>query len=583
MNAPAGQLNGATLGTARRRRSVMFGRLGETGMVLSLAFGLGCSQLVFLKGAAVPTKPGASSTVHGPAYSPATSIAANLQPNAQEDWITYNRTLSGDRYALGAQITPANVGTLHRVCTAPLGERATLQSGPLEISGTLYLTTARTTFALDAESCALRWKHSYAYHPAPDFDLKVNRGVGYSDGRLFRGANDGRLYALDAATGDELWNVVAGDVERGETFPAAPIVWGGLVYIGNAGGDNFGVVGRMMAFDVASGGLVWSVPLVASAGEAARTWPASTEVLPRTGGATWTSYALDTLSHTLFIPTGNAGPDFLGAAREGDNLYTTSIVELDSRTGEFRAAHQLVKRDVHDWDASAAPALVTTATGRPLIIAGGKDGHVYGIDRRSGEQRYRTAVTRIENVDAPLTAEGTRFCPGVNGGVEWNGPAFSPVKNAVFVNSIEWCTTVKVGPVADLKGKTALPWTGSRELRHPFGVNDSVSRGALTALDADDGHILWQFQAPTPLVAGVTPTAGGLVFTGDLEGTFYAFDAASGAVLFQDKTGAPIGGGVISYSRQRRQYVAVAVGMHAPGTWGLESPDARVIVYALPK
>ena len=374
------------LGSTLAGRAAHF---AEACMAMALAFSLGCAQLHFLKSAAVPKPRGQSSTVRGPAFNPATTIAASLQPNPQEDWTTYNRTLAGDRYTPDSAITTKNVATLARICTAPLGERAVLQTGPIEVGGTIFLTTATTTFALDAESCALRWQHTYNYHPAPDFDLKVNRGVGYSDGRLFRGANDGRLYALDAATGEELWNVVAGDVERGETFPAAPIAWGGLVYIGNAGGDNFGVVGRMMAFDAASGGLVWSVPLVASAGEAAATWPASTEVVPRTGGATWTSYALDTLSHTLFIPTGNAGPDFLSAARPGDNLYTTSIVELDSRTGEFRAAHQLVQHDFHDWDVSAAPALLTTARGHHLIVAGAKDGHLYGIDRQSGERRLR--------------------------------------------------------------------------------------------------------------------------------------------------------------------------------------------------
>ena len=554
-----------------RRRAVL-------AAALLLALGWGCAQLVFLKSASVPKERGTSVTVRGPAF----DSTPDAKPDPQQDWTTYNRTLMGERYSPGKAITPANAATLVRVCTADLGERAAFQSGPLAIAGTIYVTTAISTYAFNAESCALRWKQSYEYKPRPDFDLKVNRGVGYSDGRLFRGANDGRLYALDAATGRELWNVVAGNVEKGETFPAAPIAWGGLVYIGNAGGDNFGVVGRMMAFRADSGGLVWSTSLVAASGEAGRSWPASTETVPRAGGATWTSYSLDTLTHTLFIPTGNATPDFLGEARPGSNLYTTSVVELDSRTGELRAAHQLVERDVHDWDVAAAPALITTKAGRRLIVAGGKDGHVYGIERRGGVRRYRTAVTRIENVDAPLTAAGTRFCPGVNGGVEWNGPAYLPARNAIFVNSIEWCTTIKVGTVADLKGKDALPWTGSSELRHPFGVQDSVSRGALTALDADAGRILWQFDSPTPMVAGVVATAGGLVFTGDLDGYFYGFDAATGNVLFRDKTGAPIGGGVIAYSRPGRQYVAVAVGMHAPATWGLESKDARVIVYSLP-
>jgi alcohol dehydrogenase (cytochrome c) len=231
---------------------------------------------------------------------------------------------------------------------------------------------------------------------------------------------------------------------------------------------------------------------------------------------------------------------------------------------------------------AAAPALITTTGKAQLIVAGAKDGHVYGIERQGGKRRYRTAVTRIENVDAPLTAQGTRFCPGVNGGVEWNGPAYSPRSNTLYVNSVEWCTTVKVGPVSALKGKLALPWTGSSELRHPFGVQDTISRGALTALDAEDGHVRWQFASPTPLVAGVTPTAGGVVFTGDLQGTFYGFDAETGAVVFRDTTGAPIGGGVISYSAGGRQYVAVAVGMDA-ATWQLKSGPARLVVYALPR
>jgi len=124
----------------------------------------------------------------------------------------------------------------------------------------MYLTTAERTYAVDAASCQLRWKHIYEYRPRPDFDLKVNRGVAYAGGRLFRGTNDGRLLALDARTGEELWNVVAGDVTKGETFPAAPIAWRDLVFIGNAGGDNFGVIGRMMAFDARTGAVRWRYP-----------------------------------------------------------------------------------------------------------------------------------------------------------------------------------------------------------------------------------------------------------------------------------------------------------------------------------
>ena len=538
----------------------------------------GCSQLAFLESPSVPQARGRSSLERGPAFVQTPPAAIDTVG----DWPTYNRSLEGHRGSPLADIDTANVARLRPVCSFALGERASFQSGPVVVGGTMYVTTGTGTWALDAATCALRWKHEYRYHPRPDFDLKVNRGVAFASGRVFRGANDGRVYALDAYTGEELWNVVVGDVNKGETFPAAPIAWNGAVFIGNAGGDNFGVTGRMMALDAESGGIVWSTELVADAGPAARSWPPATEEIPRGGGATWTSYALDTLTGGLFVATGNAAPDFLGEARPGTNLHTYSVVELDARLGTIRGARQLLRGDIHDWDLAAAPSLVTTAGGRRTIFQAGKDGYVYALDRESGDIVWHTAVVHRENVDAPLTAEGTRFCPGVNGGVEWNGPAYSREADAVFVNGIEWCTTVKIAPLTELKGKEGLPWTGSSELRYPFGVPDKIRSGWVTALDAETGAIRWQFRSPTPMVAGVTPTAGGLVLTGDLNGDVLALDAATGVVRWRWTTSLPVGGGVITYLAGGRQYVAAAAGMHAPLTWKLESPPAEVMVFAVP-
>jgi alcohol dehydrogenase (cytochrome c) len=304
--------------------------------------------------------------------------------------------------------------------------------------------------------------------------------------------------------------------------------------------------------------------------------------MPRAGGATWTSYALDTLAGSIFLATGNAAPDFLDRSRTGANLYAYSVVELNARLGTLKRSRQLLDRDFHDWDVSAAPALVTTRSGRRVIAQGGKDGHLYAIDRQTGTVLYQARVTQIENVDAPLTASGTRFCPGVNGGIEWNGPTYSRALDAFYVNSIDWCTTVKVAPASKLKGKKALPWTGSSELRHPFGVQDSAWGGWLSAVDAESGALRWRYRSPTPLVAGVTATAGGLVFTGDLRGDLMAFDGRAGSVLWRFPGGEPIGGGVVTYRAGGRQLVAAAVGMHAPVTWKLKSPPARVLVFGLP-
>jgi alcohol dehydrogenase (cytochrome c) len=547
--------------------------------LLALISLCGCAQLHFLKSPSVPRPLGRSETVPGPALAPE---PVRTTPVPASDWAEYNGSLTGERFSPLDEITRLNVSRLRKSCEFDTGERASMQSGPVEIDGTLFLTTAVNTYAIDAATCALRWKHSYHYSPTPPFDLKVNRGVAYANGRLFRGANDGRVYALDAWTGKELWNVVAGDPAKGETFPAAPVVWGGLVFLGNAGGDNFGVTGRMMAFDVLTGGRVWSFDVIPQAGAASGSWPEATEQLPRGGGTSWTSYALDTVSGTIYVPTGNAAPDFLPDARPGSNLYAYSVLALDARTGVLRRHYAVLTRDFHDWDIAAAPMLITTKAGHAQLVVAGKDGHVYGFDPESRTKRFTTRVTTIENIEAAFTSQGTRFCPGVNGGVEWNGPSYSPTTNTLYVNAIDWCTTVKVAPVKELEGKNGLPWTGSSELRQPFGTPDSIRRGWLTALDADDGHIRWQYASPTPLVAGITATAGGLVFTGDLNGAVLAFDAESGRVLWRSSTNQPIGGGVISYETGGRQLIAVASGMHAPLTWHLKSSPAKVVVYGLP-
>lgn len=554
--------------------------------LLALAVTAGCAQLVFLKPPSVPRKRGSSSTTRGPAFTASRALAS---PGTDADWPMYNRGYDGTRYSPLAQITAANVSSLAPACSFPLGAKANMQTGLVAIEGTLYFTTVTDTYAVDATTCALRWRHEYDFDPKPPFDPnKVNRGLAYLAGpdraRLFRGANDGRVMALDPATGEELWSAVVGDPSTGETFPAAPIAWKGLVFMGNAGGDNFAVKGRLMALDATTGGRVWSFDLVAENGAAARSWPLGTERFPRVGGASWTSYALDTAAGVVYTPTGNAAPDFIEAVRPGRNLYTYSVVALDAHEGTLKTFYQLLERDYHDWDIAAAPSLVFTRAGQRLVVAAGKDGHVYGTQQSTGRRVYATPVSTIENVDAPLTEKGARFCPGVNGGVEWNGPSYSPRTNMLYIGSVDWCTTIATygaDQLGKLRGKEALPWTGSSKLRAPFGANELARRGWLTALDADDGRIKWRYASPTPLIAGVTSTAGDVVFTGDLDGHILAFDAKDGHELWRYAAGDPIGGGVITYAVGGVEFLAVAVGMNSPLGWKLESPNARVLVFRL--
>lgn len=357
------------------------------------------------------------------------------------------------------------------------------------------------------------WRHIDTVARADVF--VVNRGAAIANGRRFRGTPDGRLLALDAHSGAVVWEVAAGDGKVGEFTSSAPIVHDGTVVMGLAGGD-WGIKGPVMGYDAATGKERWRFNTIPTGTEpGADSWkiPASAA---RGGGGTWTTYTLDTASGELFVPVGNPAPDFAPDARPGDNLYTDAIVVLDFKTGALKWWHQVIVNDGYDLDISAAPALGIVGAG-PVYFLGSKDGQLRAVDRASHAERWKTAVTTIETPKGPPSATGTRSCPGVLGGVEWNGPAYDAARQRVYVGAVDWC------------------WTVTRKL---------------------EAH------KPGAMYFGgtVTPTSSGLVFTGDLDGTFYAFDGASGKVLLSQKTDGSIAGGVLTYAVGGTQYVAFTSG-----------------------
>ena len=509
--------------------------------------------------------------------------SAQAQSAAGEgDWTSYNRTLRSDRHSPLTQITTANVNSLRPVCSAELGVPAAFASGIIVADNTLFVTTQVATYAFDPATCEQKWKHALAFTPAPGH-LNTSRGAVYADGKLYRGSDDGHLVAIDAATGKEAWRTKAADFARSESLSAAPVIWNGTVFIGTAGGDYFGNRGRMMAFRQSDGQPLWSFDLVPLTGPGSETWPASTPEVPRQGGGSYSSYTIDVDKGLVYVGTGNPGPDWDKKSRPGLNLYTSSVVALDARSGAFRGYYQLDPNGYHDWNLAAAPSLVRTAGGKNLVLAAGKDGYVHGLDQESLKPIYKTAVTTISNIKAPFNStRNTRFCPGTHGGVQYNGPSFNPAENAVFVNSVDWCVSIKLAPQIPAPGVVGEPYTGGVE-DAKFGTDDPKSKwgGWLTALDADTGAIKWKYKSPTPLLAGVTTTASGLVLTGDLNGSMMAFDARSGKQLWKHNAGAPIGGGVITYLAGGKQYIAGAVG-HTSGNWKTTGGNAKVAVYAMP-
>jgi alcohol dehydrogenase (cytochrome c) len=524
-----------------------------------------------------------------PADGGSSTSAAAAPAVAAADWPAYNRTLAGDRFSPLDEIDRGNVAQLALLCTYTLPEVSSLQTGPLVVAGTMYFTTDTRSYSIDAATCEEKWRvERPVERPSP---LGVHRGFAYLDGRLFRGTSDSHVLALDASDGHTLWDRAIGSVP-GVTLPMAPIAAGGRVYVGNAGGDQTGVTGHVYALDAQSGEIVWTFDVVPDDASVRATWP-NADRYPITGGAFWTSFTLDAERGVLYVPAGNPAPDFDAEARGGDNLYTNSIIALDVATGRMLGYNQIVKNDTHDWDVNSPPALATTRSGRAIVASANKDGLLSVLDRAelAGAARpadgalaalpivFQAATTTRENVDVPLSrTEPVRFCPGIQGGNEWNGAAFSPAANMLYAGAVDWCAKVQLqeDPVVPQPGQI---WFGSKpgDIQGP----SSEARGWLTAFDADTGAVRWKFEAPAPIVAGVTPTAGGLVLSADLTGALRAFDADTGKVLLALDTGQSIGGGIVSYSAGGRQRIAVASGMKSP-IWPGAADQSRIQVYGLP-
>jgi alcohol dehydrogenase (cytochrome c) len=515
---------------------------------------------------------------------------------ADGDWPSYNKTFTSNRFSQLSQINRTNADKLKVLCTYDTGQYTGFNSGLLEVNGALIFVTAFDLFSIDPSTCRENWRTHENYVPATP--QEVNRGAAYLDGMLFRGTQDARVLAYDFKTGKRIWETTIGDPKKGESAPAAPIAWNGLVFIGNAGGDIKGVKGRMYALDAKTGKIVWEFYLVPKApGDPTRgpqgsspldasTWGNSMQGVPITGGATWTSYTLDPDTGLLYVPGGNPAPDFATGIREGSNLYSGSVVVLDARTGDYRKHFKIVPKDWHDWDVSGAPAIINTAGGKKVMLVAPKDGHLYGFDLDTDALLYRLPVTRMENEDAPFVV-GTpvHFCPGSTGGAEWNGPAYDPQLNLAFIGEVEWCTTVTLMPAEKIAATApGKPWSGEASI-NPFNTWGKADptfdwAGWIYAVDADSGTWKWRAKTKYPIQSGMTPTAGGIVFFGDMGGNFYVLDTTNGRKLWDQNLRGAIGGGVITYSVNGKQKIAVAKGL-TEILWPTKITTAKVSLLGL--
>jgi alcohol dehydrogenase (cytochrome c) len=496
------------------------------------------------------------------------ATAVRAQGIADSHWPAYNNTANGQRYSPLEQINTANVSQLKEICRIKVDDSGTFQAGLVELDGTLYLSNAHDTLAIDARSCVLRWRH--VYHPQEQDVFQINRGVAYANGKLFRGTPDARLLAIDAASGKTLWQQQVGDPGQGEFFSSVPAIWQGTLIIGAAGSD-WGIRGRVMAYDQLSGHELWRFNTIPRGKElGAETWQAA-DSARYGGGGSWTTYTLDMAAGEVFVPVGNPAPDFVPSHRPGKNLFTNSMVVLDARTGALKWWHQMESNDGLDLDLGAAPMLYWNSKGDAMVAFGSKDGHLYAVNRETHKRVFKTAVTTIEKPTKAPTADGVHTCPGPVGGVEWNGPAFDAKTRQLVVGAVDWCAVIKSDKVDFQPGKflVAGSW-----------IWDDKRSGWISAVDPDSGALRWQYHAEAPVVAGLTPTAGGVTFGGDMGGNFIALDSKTGALLHKVATGGAVAGGIITYALGGRQYVAIDSGNVSRLSFG-ENGKPSVVIYAL--
>jgi alcohol dehydrogenase (cytochrome c) len=473
------------------------------------------------------------------------------------DWLLHGRDYSNQRFSPLKDINAGNVSSLAPVALVQTGITSSFETTPIVVNGIMYATTPvvdnkMKILAIRANSGDIIWESTYTLG---DFKIccgPVNRGAAVGYGNVYVVTLDDRLIALDAASGEVRWNVAVADPAVGYSETMAPQVYKGKIIVGSAGGE-WPIRGFVAAYDATTGKEVWrwhSTDPKSFAGEA---WQ-------RGGGMVWTTPAIDAERDLVIFSTGNPNPDLYGAGRKGDNLYTDSIVALHASTGQLAWYFQEVPHDVWDYDAVSNVVLFDTVDhGKTVPAAGeaGKTGWFYIVNRDTGKliRRSDAFVDQSKNMFSQPTMEGVQMLPGANGGAEWSPPAYSPLTHAVYILGMNQLMTFTTG-----KDPGFQP--GTMRLGSSFTnvEKDPLQNGVFTAINVDTGTVAWQYKAKQPLIGGALATAGNLVFMGEGDGYFDAFDATSGKQLWKFNLGAGVNAPPMTYMVDGVQYVAVAAG-----------------------
>lgn len=541
--------------------------VGLGALALYAAGGLSTTSAQEVKGA---TKWGDMNTV--------TQDMLNRAAGDSNNFLHTNHNYHQTRYVPNKQINTANVHKLRPAWMFQTEIKDTFETSPIVVNGIMYFTTAfNHVYAVDARTGEELWHYKHKMGPVTVYCCGPNnRGVAVAGDRVFMGTLDAKLVALDAKTGKPIWEQKIEDPELGYSETMAPTVVENKVLIGTNGGE-YGVRGFIKAFNAADGKLLWTFHTIpeksvgvwathdATGRDMKRDIAAEKAALAKIGdpyktlgGGVWQNPAVDLETRRIYFMAGNPSPDLDGSLRPGDNLYTNSLISVNLDTGQYVCHLQYIAHDVWDLDA-VSPAIITTVAGKdgkPVkgVLHGGKTGHVYVHDAKDCSLiRFSEAMVPQENMWVLPTKNGARMLPGANGGVEWSPMAIDPTKGLTYAINLHQPMTYHVESSPYPKGKL---WLGGA-----FKVIPAEEQwGNVTAVDYNTGKIRWQVKTQQPMIGGILATAGGLVFTGEGNGLFRAYDSDTGSELWRFQAGAGVNAPPSSYTVGGRQYIVVAAG-----------------------
>ncbi len=503
-----------------------------------------------------------------------------------ENWYMYSGTNMSQRHSGLTQIDTDNVEDLELQWVWQSRSLEKFEASPVVVDGVMYtIQNPDDIVALDATTGRVYW--TYEYDPSEEARPccgRLSRGVAILDDALFIGAIDGRVISVDALTGQELWNVQVEGArpEAGYAFTHAPQIVKDKVIVGTAGGE-FGIRGFIVALDAATGEEAWRFYTIPGPGEPGHeTWPQDSDAWMHGGASVWVSGSYDADENLTYWGIGNPGPDWNGDEREGDNLYSNSVVALDADTGELRWHFQFSPHDEFDYDAVQIPVLVDMeweGEDRKLMLWANRNGFFYVLDRVTGEFLFGRPFVEVnwasglDGNGRPIrvpgmvpTREGTLIFPGNQGGTNWYSPSFSPETELFYIPSwLNYSSNYVKEPDTYVEGET---FTGGgprgtgpaiRDRNVNFGT-DQEGHGAIRAVDPRTGELEWQFEMANFTDAGILTTASNVLFSGGRDGYFFALDARTGELLWRTTVGERVYSGAMTYMVDGRQYVAVNAG-----------------------